>query len=59
MEEIKDAVVGGVKGILATMPVGSVVMSIAQEVQNGILESRGYLLKSMQIHFLVKKIWSG
>lgn len=28
MEEIKDAVVGGVKGILATMPVGSVVMSI-------------------------------
>ena len=40
MEEIKDAVVGGVKGILATMPVGSVVMSIAQEVQNGILQRR-------------------
>lgn len=40
MEEIKDIIKGGVKGVLALLPVGSVIMSIAQEVQEGILQRR-------------------
>lgn len=40
MEEIKDFVKGGVKGLLALLPAGSVFMSIVQEVQGGILQRR-------------------